>query len=308
MIDNLNLKILRIRFFTEQHIRMKYWIGAVLRNRFLYVAESVYVNETMSLRRIIETLPLSEEHFMFRQLQEGFPKGFLFDCSDLPYDGSGFVLRPNTIYCFSLILIGKLITYQASFLEAISRMINDGFGHPMVSLELVDVTEGDLCVLPDLILKENRFETLELVFKTPVSLMHLPKGKGSGFQNKLNNFPSFYQFMRSLMYRVVTLEILYSDGISFENRKEMDEWIEEYIAPSMKAVLLQANLCYEKRYSTPKVGETSVYSMAGYTGRLIFGKVHSDYLPLLSALSPLGVGSDVNYGLGTFRVSYRSGY
>lgn len=303
MTNNLSLKTLKVRFFTEQHIQMKFWIGAVLRNRFLYAAEQVYATETISLRQIIETLPLTENHFLYKQLCEGFPKGYLFECSDLPYDGNGFTLKPNMVYSFSIVLIGNFIIYQELFIEAISKMITSGFGHPVVPLQLIDVTEELSYTLPDLAVNKDQNKTVEIIFKTPVNLIHLPKKTGNGFQNKLNNFPSFYQFMRSLTYRIITLGMLYSDCISFKNRKEMDEWIENYISPAINAVLLQANLCYETRFSTPKIGQSNVYTMKGYTGKLMFGKVCSDYLPVLSMASPLSIGSDINYGLGNFRIS-----
>ena len=53
---------------------MKHWIGAVLRNNFLYVAESIKDVQGISLRQIIETLPLPEDHFLYRQLKKGGAK------------------------------------------------------------------------------------------------------------------------------------------------------------------------------------------------------------------------------------------
>lgn len=301
ILNRLNLQRIDIRFFPNNPVEMNFWIGAVLRNRFLYAADKVICKQGISLRQLIETLPLQEEHFLYKQLRGGFPKGFLFDCSRLPYNAPGFILEADRIYTFSLILIGKNIVYKTLFIEAIQLMLNEGFGHPIVPMTIVDIAEKDISGFHSPSIEQEQIK-LELLFRTPVCLLHSPKEESNGFQNKLNNFPSFYQFMRSLAYRVITLGILYANGTEIESRKQMDEMIEQYIRPSAYALLLKADLHYEKRYSSPKKEEKKVYSMSGYTGKLVFGQVYANYFALLTFASELGVGSDINYGLGNFQV------
>ena len=108
-----------------------------------------------------------------------------------------------------------------------------------------------------------------------------------------------------LLLATATLAVLYADADLFANRQQMDEWIERQTVFSMRALLLRADLRYEKRYSTPKKDCSGVYTMAGYTGRLVFGNVSAACLPVLAFASALGVGGNINYGLGSFRLRYK---
>ena len=283
---------------------MKHWIGAVLRNNFLYAAESIKDVQGISLRQIIETLPLPEDHFLYRQLKGGFPKGFFFDCSDLPAEARGFTLDANRIYTFSMVLIGNQSKYKPLYVEALRQMITRGFGHPVVSMTLIDITEISSRSEPDPV-AESATVNVQLHFKTPVCLMHPSKKSVEGYQGKLNNFPSFYQFMRSLTYRLVTLGMLYGEPFPFETRDEMERWIEQQISPASQAILLRANLLYERLWSTPRVGSNTVYVMGGYVGRLTLGNVPAGLLPVLAAGTAFGIGADINYGLGQFGMDYR---
>ena len=322
-LQNLYFYRLDIRFYPNEPIKIPYWTGAVIRNRFLYAAEKIFDNQGHSLRELLDTLPLSEAHAYYKQLAGGFPKGFLFDCSTLPFQYGKFALKKEHIYTFSLLLIGNCSDYYPLFIAALKQMFSEGLGNPMISLTLIDI-----CERRDMLLcsgKENflnkpsapfklevssfAFENsikLTLHFNTPVSLTNRAQKKNqtNGYQNKLNNFPSFYQFMRSLLYRLVTLNMLYVNSENVATPTETKEDIERFISPASQALLLNANINYEKRYSTPRVGETNVYTMNGYCGTLSFDQVDSRFIPLLQFASHLGIGNDINYGLGIFNVEY----
>lgn len=47
----LCIKTIEFRFSQEKNINMRFWIGAVLRNRFLYEAEFVVDKDGESLRK-----------------------------------------------------------------------------------------------------------------------------------------------------------------------------------------------------------------------------------------------------------------
>lgn len=295
---------MRVRFFASAEVASRYWIGAVLRNRFLYAADSVTDRQGLSLRQIIDTLPLPDNHFLYRQLKGGFPKGFFLDCSELPFDNKGFILESERIYTFTIVLVGNMAEYKSMYIDAAKKMLCSGFGHPVVPMTVLDITEEEHSTSPVYKYGDEPVD-LHLVFKTPVCLVRVSKDGGRGFQNKLNNFPSFYQFMRSLVYRWVTLSILYDGNSQFGSLDEMEEWIEHSISSSYKPMLLRANLFYMRLLGTPKVGEDTLYSMGGYSGRLIFGNVSSALLPVLHAGSQFGVGADINYGLGQFCFDYK---
>ncbi len=322
-LDNIYFHQLDIRFYPNDVIQMPYWIGSVLRNRFLYIAEGVYNEQGTSLYTLLETLPLPITHAYYKSLVGGFPKGFLFDCSALPGASGKFRLEKEHIYTFSLIIIGRCADYYPLFIQTLQRMFSEGFGYPITPLTLVDICEnggfqlynGNSDFLNQLSrpfklkfpisFQENEMP-ITLHFKTPVNLIsRVRKEKNeNGYQSKLNNFPSFYQFMRSSLHRLLTLNLLYVNSDNTASPQLVSESIEEFIRPATRALLLRADIRYEKRYSTPRVNETNVYTMYGYCGTLSFDQVNSRFLPLLTFNSYLGIGNDINYGLGTFDVKY----
>lgn len=298
ILNNLSALRIDVRFFSDSPIQMKYWIGAVMRNRFLFAAESVSTAEGVSLRSLLDTLPLPESHFMYKHLGGGFPKGFFIDCSRLPGSGTGFKLAVERVYSFSVILIGSVIAYKELFEEAIRKFLDLGFGEPPASLTLVDITNTE--VVFDSGTDICRSLSLELNFRTPVCLVPKSSFSSSGFQGKMNGFPSVYQLARSAAYRLATLAMLYDDQSFFSDKYAMADRIEAFVVSAAKAVLMSADIRYEKCYCTPKKGHNTVYVMGGYIGSLRFDNVPATLLPLLFAGSVLGVGSDINYGLGCY--------
>lgn len=299
----LNYYRINVRFFVDKRVQMKFWIGAVLRNRFLYVAENVVDVNGRSLRNIVDTITLPESHFLYSQLCGGFPKGFLFDCSCLPSSGSGFTLEPNRIYSFSLILIGNHIGYKELYVDALRKTLEIGFGTPMEPMHIIDISDEERVCLQDLILGVEKV-SVEFQLNTPVSLTQKVNDLGSGYKNKLNNFPSFYQLLRSAVYRLLTLTLLYTDKVdTFVSKDMLDSYVEKYLDEAVCAVLAKAAISYKKYYSTPKRGRNNLYTMRGYVGRLCFSNVPSHYFSLLWFASGVGVGNNINYGLGNFSVS-----
>lgn len=305
LLGNLKYSIIEFKFYAEHSIKMQYWIGAVVRNRFLYAAESVHDERGRSLREIIDTLPLEEQHFMYRQLCGGFPKGFLFDCSGLPYSKGGFIIEANNVYTLNLCIIGFMSAYSAMFIEAVRRMADEGFGHPMVPLKLCDITEKGPYGLDTVQIAEP-YKRIELEFLTPVLLMRASELNGNGYQGKMNNFPSFYQFMRSMAYRMISLNILYAGDNTFSSRDETDSFIDRYISDATHPMLVNAGIHYAKRHSTPKKGADHVYVMEGYVGSMAFKDVPSKYIPVLMFASAFGIGNDINFGMGTYRIKFNT--
>lgn len=322
LITSLHLHRLEVRFTPQGIIEMPSWIGAVLRNRFLYAAHEVNMPEGKTLYDWINTFPYTKEHPYYKLLSGGFPKGFFFDCSTLPWHPSGFRLDPDHVYTFTLTLIGRCAEKYLYFIESLLKMCAGGMGHPMVPLTLIDITElggttiyngEEQLVYPltnplhldaSIPPPEGKL-AMALQMITPVALVnHSRKSENDqGYQGKLNNFPSFYQFIRSALHRMLTLYILYQADGWTETPQQLTDVVDQYIQPATRALLIAADIRYEKRYSTPKVGKKQVYAMAGYCGQLAFGQVPAHYFPLMQLCSLLGVGNDINYGLGIFTVT-----
>lgn len=320
---------LSIRFYPEKDILMDAWIGAVIRNNFLFAAEGVLTPSGASLRQKLEEFPLPEGHPYYQQLVGGFPKGYLFDCSDMPGQKNKTRLYRNHIYTVHFVLIGVCSNYYPLIVTAFQRMFYRGFGHPPIPSHILDITEyllgnvqgkrlySEGCNFLESLsspLRLTDFETgyvasvqeidVELLFKTPVCLVkqRTKTNVNISYQDKMNGFPSFYQFMRSAAYRFMVLGMLYGDmEVETGNKQELEQEVEFYIGASTKALLLEANIQYHTLRGTSKKGGNSVYVMGGYQGRLIFGKVDAKYIPFLQFTSFGGNGNDINFGLGTFK-------
>ena len=301
-LQGLGYRSIEFTFTVPKRLQMNYFSGAVLRNRFLWAAEQVITPEGVSLRTLLDTLPLNQDHFLYRQLCGGFPKGFLIDCSYLPYKHPGFILEENRIYIGYLTLIGKCVAYEEEFHQAMERMFEKGFGHPIQSVLLLDWNVHVEAMMPQLEAEEERMGA-ELDLVTPVCLVHSKSVSANGYQNKMNGFPSFYQLMRSLIYRLTTLSMLYADDATFSSKDDWEQCIDRFLEPAQEAVLLHADILYANRYSTPKKGKNRVYVMEGYVGNLIFDSVLKSYRSLLEFGTAFGVGNDINYGLGMFRMN-----
>ncbi len=315
---------LTIRFYPEKDIRENAWIGSVFRNGFLYAAKEVENLQGLSLYDILSQFPLPETHPYYKQLCGGFPKGFVWDLSEIPHSYKDFTLERGRIYTATLRLIGHLSKYTMPCCMAIERFCKRGFGHPFVPLHLMDIHEtndvknlllyndslGYLTDMPELpchmetLANKNTLTTVKLHTLSPVCLIKFRNTEtDNGYQEKLNGFPSLYQWIRTSAYRLYYLNMLYVKDFPPIELSILNASIEKYLHMTYNANLLRADLCYCKLYSTPKKEKKGqVYSMDGYEGSMIFNNVSTDYLPLLRFMSRLGVGNDINYGLGFYKV------
>ena len=315
-------------FYPEEDIHLDAWIGAVFRNRFLYFADSICDEEGISLRSHLDKLSLSPDHVYYKQMKGGFPKGLLFDFRDIPGRRKDILYR-NTIYSFDIVLIGKAVCHFPMVVQALSAMCADGIGHPLVPLHLIDVLEQNgeeqihllysengmflnmpeyaVCI-SDFLTDTTDMVSLRLTFHTPLSLYQV-KNKVEpelSYQHKMNGFPSFYQFVRSVAYRWSVLAMLYGEEMLIEDKKEFEEQLDQWIEASSLAVLQEASLRYRKIHSSPKKSENHVYVMGGYEGHIVFQNVPKKYLPLLVWGMHIAVGDNVQYGMGSYSVEVLS--
>lgn len=323
VLSGLYCHRLEIRFSPTSDVAMNCWIGAVFRNGFLKASTEICDCGNIPLFDRIENISLTEEHPYYMQLKGGFPKGFFFDCSNFEDDRKGFSLKKDRTYSVDLCLIGKYADYYKLFIEAIDMFFSEGFGKPRVPLCLIDVVEKSIDGCRNLLFSDagdvdstlkypikfsqlltlseddNKTSVVELDFKTPVALVS-PKNRGrnSGYQDKLNSFPSFYQFMRSALYRAYILTMLYVDNTVGTDREQSECTIDEYLQKASEAFLIYANIRYAKLYSTPKKGNDNIYVFGGYVGKLTFADVSDMYIPIIRMISYLGIGNDINYSLG----------
>lgn len=322
-LTNLYFHRLEVRFFSERNISMPFWPGAMWRNNFLHAASFVYDETGKSLFEIIDTLPINDGHSLYRQLKDGFPKGYLFDVSRLPANDGKLCLKRERVYRFSLILIGHLADSHELFVRALMKMFDFGIGDSMTSLHLVDIVErcgvwvkrgdsSEICPLyhplgiRDFEMDKRCQGVLTIAFDTPTRLIDFDKVKGKtcGYQGRINGFPSFYQVVRSAVYRMLTLEALYVNPGLIVSEQELTSSVDDFMLAATEAQLLDADIRLYSCRSTPKEGYDSVYVMNGYVGRVVFENVYEIYAPIMYLASHLGIGNDINYGLGTISYKY----
>lgn len=304
------LKFIRIclKFTPVSDLSQKAWIGAAVRNRFLHASESVSLPEDCSLREKLDRFSLPEDHFMYKQLCGGFPKGYVIDVSGMAETRNGFELNAGRIYRLDILLLGSLIPLQPYVVTALQTMLSDGLGDPPVPLMLQEIKVGKPVSLRNFAKRNFTAPvTARLHFKTPVSLFKPSRGQvSSGYQSKLNGFPSFYQWMRTAAYRLATLTLLYTDSRLSEinDSRQWERSVEDLISSASDAWLLDADLKYRTLRSTPKEGADSVYVMSGYMGSLTFSGISPFLVPVLSMMSQLCVGNDVNFGFGRYEIDF----
>ena len=174
------------------------WPGAIIRNNLLYAAEQIRIHKTgKTLREQIDALPLAENHPLYKELKDGFPKGYVltdFTRFDSSYP-CGTILKEED-FSFTLLLTGRFNDYRFYFFEAIREMCERGFGKPMTPFQLIDISESRLSpvTFSDYIQADtvDCFTTLTIRFLTPTILNRL-KGKKNAqlsYQDKTNRFPS----------------------------------------------------------------------------------------------------------------------
>lgn len=319
---------LEVSVFPEERVEFEGGLGAVLRNNLLYAAGHVMTEDHVSLLEVIDRLNVPEDHFLHKSLKDGFPKGFaLFVVSPENIYASHCVLRPNQALVFSIVLIGRLSAYYKNFIEAVKAMCTRGFGQNMVHFHLDSICEKDIAgrshrvavAHSDVIaplrypvclqdFEEEKFGCVEkiirLQLKSPVALTSFSRkrSKGSTYQDKLNGFPSFYQFVRSAIYRCFSLSVLYQALPEPEVCWQAQDDIDAYLEATASALLLRADIRRVSMHGSKRNDDKGRITLSGYVGELTFGGDFSKYIALLLFMQDLGLGNDTVYGLGHYRV------
>ena len=194
---NLFYSCFDIKMCATEAVRFDAWPGAILRNNLLFAAEQIRIQKTgRSLREQIDTFSLNDNHSLYKELKEGFPKGYvLTDFSHTNLLEPSIAIRKDEIFSFSLLLIGHFNDYRFYFFEAIREMCERGIGKPMTPFQLMDITESPSSpvTLSDFLQPEitDGFSELTVHFLTPTILYRL-KGKKNtqlSYQDKTNRFP-----------------------------------------------------------------------------------------------------------------------
>lgn len=319
--------VLNINLIALGNIVIDAWPGAMIRNNLLYAARQIEYENGDNFYSVINNLPLPEVHPLHKEMQGGFPRGFvIFPLSHTDMTPHPIRVKKHEHFSFSLVLIGNFARYCHAFIEAIRLMCERGFGkpiHPFQLLEIEEVRRNEKPVsvfspaCPDIAPLKKPFSLnmftqndylsysyLGIRYSIP-TLLYTPRNKKdrtTSFQDKMNGFPSFYQLVRSVCYRLIKLYALYIAPDDTEGYLELQHGMEDYLNEASRAILLEANLKMTVMRSTLKKENTERIQLPGYVGELIFEGDFEKYLGLLLFARNLGVGKDTSYGLGKFEI------
>lgn len=332
LIDICNKLIyhrLDISISPETDVTFNGWLGAIIRNNLLCAAESIPTPEGISLFAQLERFPLTEQHPLYPVLKGGFPKSFVLSVlSPEAMLSSRLRLRQNEEVVFSLVLIGSCCCYYQEFIEAVRLMCHRGLGTPRTPFRLNEILEKDgmgrakrlavghmekvaplrfpVC-LEDF--REEKFgekeKVVQLILYSPLLLtvMTKKKDKAQSYQDKMNGFPSFYQFVRSALFRCLRLAVLYACPLEGERYSEALQEMDALLEESTTALLMQADIRWVRIPGPPRDTNRKQMLFTGYVGELRFVGDFSRYMPLLSFMQALGNGNDTVYGLGHFQAN-----
>jgi len=307
IFNNLIAKRLTFIFVTESNTHFSALFGAYLRNGFMFFAHQVQVDGNNTLADVIEKLPICDNHPLYQHFKGGFPKGFFFDISEggTFYRKRDYYLYPGQEYSFDLVLIGTMTTYKQYFLKTLEMLMERGMGSPMKELTIKEIRERDISFNGFGEFARERKLGVRIELATPLCLVkNIGARSRNSFQDKMNGFPSFYQFVRSVIYRLYTLNILYgNNGYDGEAAVNIDQMLDGYLVPACEAVLSGASLSQATLFNTPKKGSDRIIEFVGYIGKMDYENVYSSYYPILKYAENFNVGNDIVYGLGSFKVS-----
>jgi hypothetical protein len=279
------------------------WLGAALRNNLLYAAEHVNVIGAVSLRQVINLLPLRQDHPLYSEMKGGFPKGF--GIALLSHGESVFScrLQKDETLRFSILLYGHFSEYKTAFVQAVENMCTRGIGKPMVPFRLESITEKPFIRLSDFTNNKCKADECEITIRytAPTNLYNEYKNI-QGHKDRQHEFPGFNQLVHSLSYRIAKLATLYTCPENKDFYPEIEAAIEPFAQYAVTVVLVSAQIQRIELCSTARKGTPDRVRFSGYTGTLTFTGHFNYYLPLLLFMQNIGAGSHTTYGLGRYRV------
>ena len=300
-----------IQIRATADVTMDAWLGAIIRNNLLYAAEQIRIQKTnRTLREQIDSFPLESNHPLYKELKDGFPKGYVL--TNFSHNQSPAFIRKDEILSFSLLLIGNFNAYRYYFFEAIREMCERGIGKPLTPFQLLDITENSASPVtlsdfmqPD---REERASELIVRFQTPIILYRLKEKKNTqlSYQDKSNRFPGLYQLTRSALSRLQKLHTLYVEPEADSPLLFDEPLMETYLEKAGRPLLQSANIQHVSLQNTQKKGMKNEMPLAGYVGEQKYSGSFGQYLPLLKFMEELGVGNETVYGMGRFEVEEKS--
>jgi len=303
---------------TSGEMFLHYWSGGLIRNNLLKAALKVKLE--LSERQLeptlfdfIEESRIEDIHPFYNEFKEGHPKGNIL-LPQIPNQKFGKIyLQKGDSFTFQLTLVGIYNDFLSQFIKAIKIMCCEGIGSPRVPLTLKTVSEIDEDQQRHMI-KTDRTENvrkpkyrirfsdfskaefektrLMLYFQTP-TLITREKDEYTG------SF-TFYQIMKSLTERALTLSHLYCSS-TLELFTRDRSALEKFLEPSKHLQVRKTNMFWHY-FTQPKSKQDEPLKLTGATGWITFEGKFNRYVPLLLFCEALHLGRNITYGCGKYSI------
>lgn len=309
-MKNLKSQKITVRFSCTKNIHINAWTGAVVRNHFLFATSRIGTGNGKNLLQKIRECPLERTHPLYKSMAAGFPPPFVADCRNMLDNQypTQFHLTAGKEYSLPIVVFGNHTELLPQYAEAVQFFAQRGIGPSRIRLQISDISTEqevftDISIPAPQSSPTPKRTKISLCLQTPVCLFHPTRKRHTAntFQDRMNGFPSFYQIVRSLLYRHVTLKALHDNGQE-TSIDQINQFVENRAILAAEAELTEAGIHYVEINSTRKPHQSTPYKMQGYTGELTFCNVPLDLLPLLDWGQTAGVGNDISYGLGLYAI------
>jgi hypothetical protein len=225
---------------------------------------------------------------------------------------------------FELLSVGEILNdTEARLLTADGVPCDDRLIRPFTCADFQNADPDEDC------------RGVEVEFTAPVilSIPAIKKNRMASYQDKSHGFPGLHQLTRSALHRFFHLDALYRDVPQQPATREklVEDFfatvlpnvrpyenedaghakdIDNYIAAAAAFTLIDCDLREVRLKNTPKKGRVAM-PLRGYVGMQRYArrgpKTDSDFGALIPALKFMeipGVGGEVVYGLGRYRINY----
>lgn len=300
ILSALSYTEIRVRFTTRDKQKIEGWIGAHIRNRFLYCAESITVRGgDTTLREVLSTeCPLSESHPLYNELKGGFPKGYVIKIYSIDYDSGDSDMSMFNSFDFSIVLIGDRAAYRMEAIEAVELLADSGIMGVKFSSEISHIESFSLGDFMEFPYSSN---VLKISIATPMSLYKnkVTKSTQDSYQAKMNGLPTLYQITQSAAHRIAKLGVLYS-GIMWS--RELVAGIESITNISTLPLITECNIYRGVIHSSKRISDGQIMNFDGIVGTMAWSGKVDELIPLLSFCSKISLGDDTVYGMGNFNL------
>ncbi len=295
-IESLSFTTIKVVFTPRSTINFDGWIGAHLRNRLLYVMESVPYGDGITLREFITSVSVDESHPLYKELSGGAPKGYSIKVESPLFFAQNYTHPSQLPLVFSVTLVGRLSAASAQVVEALHRLAEAGLNRVSFTCQIASVHNSSVRE----VLESHIFGSrLDLTIYTPMSLYKL-RDKGSGsYQARLNGLPTLYQLVQSSANKLVKLSTLYC-GTPWD--LSTPTYIEQVCAATVPLSLSRCNIRQLTVTTAPRVSDRGRMKFKGVIGSMSWRGDSSSFGALLAVASHLNLGDDTVYGMGSFSV------